>query len=70
MDVTEQELDAAKAKAAALAAAAAARAELATMKRQRRETIEREIERLQAARDAGRNRTPSIRADAASIIRS
>ena len=45
--------DAAKAKAAALRAAAAlADAELATMKRQRRETIEREIERLQAARDA------------------
>ena len=53
VDVTEQELDAAKAKAAALRAAAAlADAELATMKRQRRETIEREIERLQAARDA------------------
>ena len=53
VDVSEQELDAAKAKAAALRAAAAlADAELATMKRQRRETIEREIERLQAARDA------------------
>ena len=53
VDVTEQELDAAKAKAAALRAAATlADAELATMKRQRRETIEREIERLQAARDA------------------
>ena len=53
VDVTEQELDAAKAKAAALRAAAAlADAELATMKRQRRETIDREIGRLQAARDA------------------
>ena len=50
VDVSEQELDAAKAKAAALHAAADA--ELATKKRQRRETIEREIERLQAARDA------------------
>jgi len=53
VDVSEQELDAAKAKAAALhAAAALADADLATKKRQRRETIEREIERLQAARDA------------------
>ena len=53
VDVSEQELDAAKAKAAALhAAAAQADADLATKKRQRRETIEREIERLQAARDA------------------
>ena len=66
-DVSEQELDAARAKAAALNAAAAqavaaaaqavadlaqADAELATKKRQRRETIDREIERLQAARDA------------------
>ena len=53
VDVSEQELDAAKAEAAALRAAAAlADADLATKKRQRRETIEREIERLQAARDA------------------
>ena len=53
VDISEQELDAAKAKAAALhAAAALADADLATKKRQRRETIEREIERLQAARDA------------------
>ena len=53
MDVSEQELDAARAKAAALRAAAAlADADLATKKRQRRETIEREIGRLQAARDA------------------
>ncbi len=53
VDVSEQELDAAKAKAAALhAAAALADADLATKKRQRRETIEREIERLKAARDA------------------
>ena len=60
VDVSEQELDAAKAKAAALnaaaavanAAAALANAELATKKRQRRETIDRQIERLQAARDA------------------
>ena len=50
VDVSEQELDAAKAKAAALHAAADA--ELATKKRQRRETIDREIERLKAARDA------------------
>ena len=34
------------------AATALADAELTTKKRQRRETIEREIERLQAARDA------------------
>ena len=67
VDVSEQELDAARAKAAALRAAAAqavaaaaqavadlaqADADLATKKRQRRETIDREIERLQAARDA------------------
>ena len=53
VDVSAEELDAAKAKAAALhAAAALADADLATKKRQRRETIEREIERLQAARDA------------------
>ena len=67
VDVSEQELDAARAKAAALRAAAAqavaaaaqavadlaqADAELATKKRQRRETIDREIERLKAARDA------------------
>ena len=63
----EQELDAARAKAAALNAAAAqavaaaaqavadlaqADADLATKKRQRRETIDRQIERLKAARDA------------------
>ena len=67
VDVSEQELDAARAKAAALNAAAAqavaaaaqavadlaqADAELATKKRKRRETIDREIERLKAARDA------------------
>ena len=53
VDVSEQELDAARAKVAALhAATALADAELTTKKRQRRETIEREIERLQAARDA------------------
>ena len=60
VDVSEQELDAARAKAAALRAAAAqavadlaqADADLATKKRQRRETIDREIERLKAARDA------------------
>ena len=67
VDVSEQELDAARAKAAALNAAAAqavaaaaqavadlaqADAELATKTRQRRETIDRQIERLQAARDA------------------
>ena len=52
VDVSVEELDAAKAKAAACKAAAAlADAELATKKRQRRETIEREIERLQAERD-------------------
>ena len=52
VDVSVEELDAAKAKAAALhAAAALADAELATKKRQRRETIDREIERLQAERD-------------------
>ena len=43
VDVTEQELDAAKAKAAALRAAAAlADAELATMKRQRRDHRKRD----------------------------
>ena len=53
VDVSEQELDAAQAEAAALnAAAALANAKLATKKRQRRETIDREIERLKAARDA------------------
>ena len=60
VDVSEQELDAARAKAAALNAAAAqgvadlaqADADLATKKRQRRETIDRQIERLKAARDA------------------
>ena len=53
VDVSVEELDAAKAKAAALhAAAALADAELATKKRQRRETIDRQIERLQAERDA------------------
>ena len=53
VDVSVEELDAAKAKAAALhAAAALADAELATKKRQRRETIDRQIERLKAARDA------------------
>ena len=52
VDVSVEELDAAKAKATALhAAAALADAELATKKRQRRETIDREIERLQAERD-------------------
>ena len=53
VDVSAQELDAARAKAAALhAAAAAAAADLATKKRQRRETLDRQIERLQAERDA------------------
>ena len=67
VDASEQELDAARAKAAALNAAAAqavaaaaqavadlaqADADLATKKRQRRETIDRQIERLKAARDA------------------
>ena len=53
VDVSAEELDAAKASAAALhAAAALADADLATKKRQRRETIDREIERLKAARDA------------------
>ena len=60
VDVSAQELDAARAKAAALnaaaaqavAAAAQAVADLATKKRQRRETIDRQIERLKAARDA------------------
>ena len=53
VDVSALELDAARAKAVALhAAAAAAAADLATKKRQRREMLDRQIERLQAERDA------------------
>ena len=62
VDVSEQDLDAAKAKAAALhAAAALADADLATKKRQRRETIDRQIERLQAARDALESDAESVK---------